>query len=176
MAGRPRPRPDQGAGGSGLVPGGQALVPGTHAQHVAQAQLGDADAERGLIAISRITQDDPHRHAIRQSLTELSERDRGLALKRDGRRHASFGPAQRIVRPGLGQKQPVSDRQAGMVVGHREADRHPGLRRGRLVWGCWLSRLVFDAALAVFVILGIGSLSTGWRRSTTASQAATACG
>src|SRR6201994_2166056 len=57
-----------------------------HAKHVAQAERGDADAERGLIAISRITQDGPHRHAIRYSLTELSERDRGLARKRDGRR------------------------------------------------------------------------------------------
>src|ERR1700758_2029134 len=29
----------------------------THAEHIAQAQVGDADAERGLITISRITQD-----------------------------------------------------------------------------------------------------------------------
>src|SRR6201994_3571696 len=55
----------------------------TRAKHVAQAQRGDADAERGLIAISRITQDDPPRHAIPQCLVELSERDRGFALKAD---------------------------------------------------------------------------------------------
>src|SRR6201995_5041415 len=56
-----------------------------HAEHIAQAQRGDADAESGLIAIGRITQDGPHRHAIRQRLTELSERDRGLARKADRR-------------------------------------------------------------------------------------------
>src|ERR1700753_757232 len=72
-----------------------------HAKHIAQTQLGDADAERGLIAIGRITQDDPHRHAIRYSLTELPERDRGLARKRDGRRHAGFGPAGRLTHPTL---------------------------------------------------------------------------
>src|ERR1700760_4186798 len=65
------PQPDGWA--SAATPGGwrQRPVAGwpdagarTHAEHIAQAQVGDADAERGLIAISRITQDDPHRHAI----------------------------------------------------------------------------------------------------------------
>ena len=66
---------------------------------------------------------------------------------------------------------PVREIQAHLLERYGvEVSPDPGLRRGRLVWGCWLSRLVFDAALAVFVILGIGSLSTGWRRSTTASS------
>src|SRR6201991_1799985 len=95
-----------------------------HAKHVAQAERGDADAERGLIAISRITQDGPHRHAIRYSLTELPERDRRLSLEADLFRHPRLGPPRRVLRPGLRQKQPVSDRQAGMVVGHRQADRY----------------------------------------------------
>jgi hypothetical protein len=89
---------------------------------VAQAELGDAAV--GLVTTGGITQQDPHRHARRQRLAELSERDRGLGFEGDRRRHPRLGPAGRIIRPDLGQKELVGDRQAGMIVGHREADRH----------------------------------------------------
>src|ERR1700758_4837522 len=75
----------------------------THAEHIAQAQLGDA--ELGLIAISRITQYNPHRHAIPQCLVERPERDRGFALKADRGRNPGLGPAGRIIRPPLRQKE-----------------------------------------------------------------------
>ena len=35
-----------------------------------------------------------------------------------------LGPAGLIVGPNLRQEELVGDRQAGVVVGHREADRH----------------------------------------------------
>src|ERR1700759_3984189 len=74
-----------------------------HAKHVAQAERGDADAERGLIALSGSTHDGPHRPAIRYSLTELPERDRRLGLEAALFRHPRLGPAGRIIRPPLRQ-------------------------------------------------------------------------
>ena len=88
---------------------------------------------------------------------------------------AAPGPAPPAGNRTAGRNQNCYRRTADPGLPHGSSPWAEG-PRGRLVWGCWLSRLVFDAALAVFVILGIGSLSTGWRRSTTASQAATACG
>ena len=126
-----------------------------------------ADRKAGFRSLANTWADTttPHGRLMLTVLGGLAEFERDLIRAR-----TSEGRARAVARGvRLGRKPKLTD--------HQKRDPWAEGPRGRLVWGCWLSRLVFDAALAVFVILGIGSLSTGWRRSTTASrEAATACG
>jgi hypothetical protein len=88
-----------------------------------QTKLGDAVTELGVDAVAGIDQHNSTWHTRQQGSADLPQRDPRLGLEGDGLRHAGLAPTGRIVGPRLGQVELVGDRQAGVVVGHRQADR-----------------------------------------------------
>ena len=95
-----------------------------HTQHIGQIQPGEGRSEGGLDAIAGIAQHHALRNALRQGRPDSPQGDLRLGLKADLLRHAGPGPPLGVARPGLGQVEPIGDRQAGMVVGHRQTHRH----------------------------------------------------
>ncbi len=124
-AAQPLRRPSL-AGPSGRQ-GCQAWRPDTgaraHGQNVGQIKRGHTDPQIGVITVFGIGQHHTGRHAIGPGLADLPQRDRHLGLERDRLWHTGFGPPDRILSPGLGQIKLVGNRQAGLIIGHREADR-----------------------------------------------------
>jgi len=89
------------------------------ADHVGQLEREQAVLEVHVGAVAGIGQHHPWRHALGERGTDLRQRDLRLGGEDDLARHAGLGAPLRVVRPGLGQVEPIGDRQAGQ----RQADR-----------------------------------------------------
>src|SRR5207342_673444 len=62
-------------------------------------------------------------HANRKCRLDLIKGDLRLGAEDDILRDTCLGPSLGIVRPGLRQIEPICYRQAGVIVGHRQAHR-----------------------------------------------------
>ena len=93
------------------------------ADDVGQAHLRQSGAEGGIDAVAGIGQHHAPRHAGGQRRLDLVKRDLRLGAEDDILRDARFGASVGIVGPALRQIEPVGDRQARMVIRHRQAHR-----------------------------------------------------
>jgi hypothetical protein len=96
---------------------------GEHPDRIGQSLGRDPGAEFAIVAIGGIGQHHDRREAGAPRSPQLRQRDLRLGLEGSVRRHADLGPPVGIIRPVLRQVELVGDRQAGLVGGHRKADR-----------------------------------------------------
>src|SRR5215831_19360172 len=92
--------------------------------HIAKPERADAGAQRAVRAVARIHQHSTTWHTRCQSRADLRKRDLRLGLELDLAWDTRLLAARRIFRPFLRQIQPISDRQAGMMIGDRQRHRH----------------------------------------------------
>ena len=93
------------------------------ADDIGQPGFGDAIAEVGAGAVSRIRQDDVGADPARQGGTKLVKCNLRLGLEDDIVGHTGLSTPVWIVSPLMRQVQPIRDRQVDMIVCHRQADR-----------------------------------------------------
>ena len=93
------------------------------ADDIGQAQRGEPAAEGGVVAVAGIGQHHALRHAVGDRLADLLERDLRLGLEGDVLGHAGLPAPRLVIGPGLGQIEPIGDRQAGVLVRHRQRHR-----------------------------------------------------
>ena len=99
---------------------------------IAQPQSADLLAQPGIGAIPGVHQHNPARQTGRPGRPDLLQRYLRLGQKSNRLGDAGRGTALGIGRPLPRQIQAPGDRQARRMSGQRQADRDPGLRRGRL--------------------------------------------
>src|SRR3954462_9692848 len=92
--------------GGGLGPRGEG-----------EADLGDAVAEIGVVAVSRVGQYDFGVGPGGDGRTQLVQGDLWLGLEGEMLGYASCGASGGIINPLVRQIQPISERQAGVIVG-----------------------------------------------------------
>ncbi len=90
---------------------------------VVQAELGDCIAERAVVAVTRVGQDDTRRHTFLPCRADLRQRDLRLGGERNLGRHLGRRTACGVVRPRFRQVQLPGDRQRRLGARHRERDR-----------------------------------------------------
>ena len=94
---------------------------GLDAHDVGQAHRRQAVTEGGVDAVAGVGQHDASWHANRKCRLDLIKGDLRLGAEDDILRDTCLGPSLGIVRPGLRQIEPICYRQAGVIVGHRQA-------------------------------------------------------
>jgi hypothetical protein len=97
---------------------------GQDANHVEQPELLQPRLEVHVGAVAGIGQHHPRCHTLRQGGADLRQRELRLGLEHHLVRHPGLAPPLRVVRPALGQVEPIRDRQAGPLVGERERHRY----------------------------------------------------
>ena len=96
-----------------------------YAGSITQSQGADLLAQARVVAIARIQQHHAARNTSRASRAYLRERDLRLGLEADLLGNARLVPAGGVLRPGFRQIQPITHRQARIVIGDRQ--RYRGL-------------------------------------------------
>jgi hypothetical protein len=91
--------------------------------HIGKADLGDAVAQIRVVAVSRVEQCDVGLDPGRASGTKLVECDLRFGLEDDIVRHACLSAPGWVISPFMRQIQAIGDRQAGVIVRGRQADR-----------------------------------------------------
>jgi hypothetical protein len=105
---------------------------GTDTRHVAQAEGGDLRSQPGIVTVTGIHQHHTLRQPGRSGRFDLLKVDLGLGLESNRFGYLGFVPTRLILRPILRQIEPISDGEAGIVVGQRQRHRDPRFREGRL--------------------------------------------
>jgi len=93
------------------------------ADGIGEADLGDAVAEIGVVAVSRVGQCDLGVDPGGNGRTQLVQCDLWLGLEGDIFGYASSRASGGIINPLVRQIQAISERQAGVIVGRRKAHR-----------------------------------------------------
>ena len=101
-----------------------ALVPGTAPEGSKRLTFWETRDEvpmtelegRYRVAVARVDQDDPRRHAGSHRDPDLRECDLRLGREADIGEHPGLAAPHRIRRPDLRQIQPIGDRQAGVAL------------------------------------------------------------
>src|SRR4051794_39221882 len=96
---------------------------GLDADGIGKADLGYAVAEIGIVAVSRVGQYDFGVDPGGNGRTQLAQCDLWLGLEDDIFGYASCGASGGIINPLVRQIQAISERQAGVIVGRRNAHR-----------------------------------------------------
>ncbi len=94
-------------------------------RHVAEPEILQPLTKGRVVAIAGVDQDHPARHhRIGRARANLVQRDLRLGAEIDLLRDLRLGPPRPVRRPRLGQIKPPRDRQARLMGGQRQADRH----------------------------------------------------
>ena len=91
--------------------------------HVMQIPLRERLTKLGGVAVAGICKDNVTTYPSSKRSVELRQRERTFRRRRDVVGHASASTPLPICRPGLGQKQPVTDHPATLLTGEVEANR-----------------------------------------------------
>ena len=103
--------------GAGRPQGGGGL----DADGIGKADLGDAVAKVGVVAVACVGQYNFGFDPGGAGGAELVQRDLGLGLEDDIIRHACLSSPVRVIGPLMRQIQAIGDGQAGVIIGGRQA-------------------------------------------------------
>src|SRR5580692_12229738 len=94
------------------------------ADDIGKADFCDAIAEVCVGAVGGVDQRDLGLDPGRKSVTQLIKRDLWLGLEGDIVRHACPSAPLRVISPLMREIETIGNRQAGVIIGSRQAHRH----------------------------------------------------